>query len=252
MTIKSNIVRVTVKKKPRSIPVTLEGSQLCLENAERLFDDSQDVSLPTAFALLEISLEETSKALGLLMAFEMKQFNENPNTLQRFMELSGIAPEEYNKRIPMIRKEISDFFERNGENFFLNPFDESTWKKHEEKVHYISEFIGYMKEVTLPILRNSQDRLKSIESLYGKYFPKLDPMFISDIDNRIDEILSVNEQYLKDLINIKNQSLYVEHVGDFLMSPSSRNYVIEVLENLTWFLIVTLKNEIGILTMALA
>ena len=244
--------RVQSPTKGISIPVTLESLQLCLNNAERLFEDSQNVSVPSAFALLEISMEETSKALGLLMAFEMKQFKENPNSLQKYMELSGIAQKEYNEVVQKISKDTKDFFEKNGENFFLMPFDEKTWKDHKSKVDYISEFIVYMKKVTFPILRGSQNRLVLIESLYGKHFPKLAPESVTEIDKKIYEILSINEQHLEEIINMKNQSLYVELTGNSLVDPSSRNYVLEVLESLTWLLITVIKNEIGILSKAIA
>ena len=44
------------------LPITLEGAQLAVHNSERLSIDSKNVSIPTKVALLEIGLEEISKA----------------------------------------------------------------------------------------------------------------------------------------------------------------------------------------------
>ena len=46
-------------------PITLEAVQLCVENADRLLDDSKKVSGPTALALAEVALEEVLKGLVL-------------------------------------------------------------------------------------------------------------------------------------------------------------------------------------------
>jgi hypothetical protein len=41
---------------------TLEGVQLCLQNSERLFQDSGKVTNETCADLIELSLEEIAKA----------------------------------------------------------------------------------------------------------------------------------------------------------------------------------------------
>ena len=61
MIIKSNTVTITVKEKTKKstdgaskdIPISLDGIQLCILNAERLHVDSHNVSIPTKVALLD-------------------------------------------------------------------------------------------------------------------------------------------------------------------------------------------------------
>lgn len=80
MTVRSNTVKVNVVGK---LPITLEGVQLALQNAERLFNDSQQVSIPTRVALLEIGLEEITKTWGILLGYEKNMFENNPDLLKR-------------------------------------------------------------------------------------------------------------------------------------------------------------------------
>lgn len=47
-----------------------EDVQLTLQNIEGLFDDSQQVSIPTTITLLEIGLEEIAKTWGILLGYE--------------------------------------------------------------------------------------------------------------------------------------------------------------------------------------
>ncbi|MGC8651525.1 MAG: hypothetical protein ACP5RX_02855, partial [Minisyncoccia bacterium] len=58
-----------MEKKSKEIKPTIEGIQLCVMNAERLWRDSKKVSEPTKAALIELSIEETAKAIGLLIIF---------------------------------------------------------------------------------------------------------------------------------------------------------------------------------------
>ncbi|MEM4005881.1 MAG: hypothetical protein QXM43_09685 [Desulfurococcaceae archaeon] len=103
--VKSNIVTISVKgaeKKKLDIRISLEGVQLCIQNAERLLSDSQNVSLPSKVALLEIGLEGISKAFGLLMMFEKIAFDKNPDLLQKCFKVLHIDSEKYNEKIKEI------------------------------------------------------------------------------------------------------------------------------------------------------
>ena len=58
---------------------TFENAKKCLENAERLYDDSKLVSNPTKLALMEIAIEELAKGLILYIRSE-------PNKTSEFAE----------------------------------------------------------------------------------------------------------------------------------------------------------------------
>ena len=80
------------------LPITLEGAQLAVHNAERLSIDSKNVSIPTKVALLEIGLEEIAKAWGIILNFEKILFDQNLNALETFRKTAHINRKEYNKK----------------------------------------------------------------------------------------------------------------------------------------------------------
>ncbi|MGC8483923.1 MAG: hypothetical protein ACP5OE_09810, partial [Thermodesulfobium sp.] len=117
----------------RAIPFTLEGAQLALQNAERLFIDSQNVSIPTQVALLEIGLEEVAKAWGILFNFEKNLFDQNPEYIKTYFKSAHIDPEKYNKKLAELDGDIKEFLEENDPSSFSTPFDTETFSNHKAK-----------------------------------------------------------------------------------------------------------------------
>ena len=256
MTIKSNTVTITVKEKTKKstngaskdIPISLDGIQLCILNAERLHVDSHNVSIPTKMALLELGLEEISKAWGLLLAFEKQTFDQNPNLIKTYFELLHIDLTRYTKAIqknePKIKKYLSDMTFK----LFLHPFDKDSFTNHRKKIKFLSKLIWYIKNITLPLLKSSQDREKFAKDILGKYVGKID---LKTADKVTSEILSINEGELEELVSLKEKGIYVDIEGGTFINPSSRNYYPDILQNLLVLLISMSKNELTTLSKAL-
>lgn len=249
MTIDSKIkVTVKVKGKVKSITISLEGIQLCVQNAERLFQDSQSTSTPTKTALLEIGLEEVSKAWGILIYFIIRILNENPSFLKYLNKYSHLDGRKFNK----LSKENSNKIERYIKNAqlenLINPFDEELFSNHKPKVEYLSQVIDFIKNIVLPIFQPVTDRKKLTEELFGKFVLNVR---LEDQDKNINEILSISTNNLNEIIQMRENGLYVDIEGGSLVSPSSRRFLPSILNNLLFLLIVSCKNEIVILAKAL-
>ncbi len=243
MVIRSKVV-IKVNGK---VPITLEGVQLCLNNAERLYNDSLNVSIPTKIALQEIGLEEISKAWNLIANYEKNIFENQPDLLENFLKTAHINLDKYNRNIQENEKSVKEFLNENVENSFLRPFDSETFKDHKSKIEFLSKFVKYMREVQLPLIIDSQDRTKLIGELVGRYIPK-NYLTKKDARNQINAMLNINVDQLSDIVDLKERGLYVDIEGNALVSPISRPYEIEILGNLLVFLIALIKNEIVILT----
>ena len=243
MKITSNII--TVKVKGKNIPINLEGVELCIQNAERLFFDSQSVSIPTKASLLELGLEEISKAWGLLMSFEKKNFDENPGLIKSYLHLDE---KKYNEAIKKNEEEIKKYMSKVKPEYFMSPFDINSFSNHEAKIKYLSSLIKFIKRVALPIIRGSMDKEKLTRELLGKYITNIDS---NRADEEVDEILNIDETQLRDIISLKENGFYVDIKGNSLISPSSRPYYPQVLEELLGLLIAIIKNDVIVLSNAL-
>ena len=142
------------------LPITLEGAQLAVHNAERLSIDSKNVCIPTKVALLEFGLEEIAKAWGIILNFEKILFDQNLNALETLRKTAHINRKEFNKKIEEIYKSIMKFFDENDPESLLIPFNTETFSDHNSKIKFLSRFIKYIREIQLPLLRTSAYMIK--------------------------------------------------------------------------------------------
>ncbi len=248
MTVKSNILKVNVVGK---LPITLEGVQLALQNAERLFSDSQQVSIPTKVALLEIGLEEIAKTWGILLGYEKNLFDKRPGLMKTFLRSAHISINSYNENIGKLGSVITDFFDDVDPAYFLVPFDTNSFADHGAKIRFLSKFIKYIREIQLPLLRNSSDRGKLKREILGRYISKNKSMDTKEADKLIDEILDVDDEQLSYIVNLKEYGLYLHVEKDVYIYPSARSFETETLENLLALLIGMAKNEVSLLFIVL-
>lgn len=248
MTVKSNTVKVNVVGK---LPITLEGVQLALQNAERLFNDSQQVSIPTRVALLEIGLEEIAKTWGILLGYEKDLLENNPDFLKTFFQSAHIKVNNYNKEISKLGNAIEDFFDDVGQEYFTSPFDTNSFSDHDAKIKFLSKFIKYIREIQLPLLRSSSDRGKLKRDTLGRYISKNKSADTQEADKIMDNILDVDDEQLSDIVNLKEYGLYLHVQNDVYIYPSARSFEIETLENLLALLIGMAKNEVSLLFIVL-
>lgn len=256
MLIKSNTVTTLVtgktkkgiKVKNKELSISLEAIQLCILNAERLLDDSQNVRIPTKMALLELGLEEISKAWGLLLTFAKQTFDRNLNLIERFFEVSHIDRKKYSDAIKKIEPQIEKYFSDTTFESFMTPFNKDSFTNHHKKIEFLSKLIWYIKNITLPLLKLSQDRKNFANDILGKFVGNIN---LKMSDKVISEILNINEDELEELVSLKEKGIYVDIEGETFISPSSRNYYPDILQNLLVLLISMSKNELTTLSKAL-
>ncbi len=255
MSIKPNKVIFTDTEKPKTgknknkkLKINLEGIQICIQNAERLRLDSQNVSPPTEMALLELGLEEISKAWILLMRFETQSFLTNSVLLSRFLDIAHIDETKFKEIVEENRTEIEKYILSSSLESFITPFDSHSFTDHKAKINYLSNLVGYIKKISLSTVQQSQNREEFAKDILGKFIGEID---IESMDETISEALNINEDQLGELISIKEKGIYVDIEGGYLISPSSRNYFPKVLINLLVLLIATCKNELITLSKAL-
>jgi hypothetical protein len=223
--------------------INLQDIQLCINNAERLYKDSKSVSNPTRLALIELSLEEISKG----WIFYFKYIDRNPNSLdfQSFIkkpDKGDIA--EIDKKHPESVKEYEKLRE------ILDSFKNEDLKSHDLKIDFLIQLKKFFQSSYF--IFTSIDYQKIHENIIRGITKK---NFDSDKEtNSLEEFLNqINEDNLKNLINMKNDALYVDltpsgHIkspdllnSDFLMNK------LEPIEIFLNFLIEDLKNTLLLL-----
>jgi len=241
MIIKSNIVKVNVIG---TIPITLEGAQLAIQNAERLFFDSQKVSIPTKVALLEIGLEEISKAWAILLSFEKGLIDKNDEQIDVFLKAAHIDSKKLEKAIKKLAPKIEEFFRDYDPSSLSTPFDTKKFLYHKEKIRFLSKLIWYAREIQLQLSKSSYNTGKIINDVIGQYFPKNKLSNLEENYKAIYDILNINEDQLEDIVNLKEHGLYLDIQSGVYISPSSRIYETATLENLLQLLLVMAKGQL--------
>jgi hypothetical protein len=235
--------------KIRNPKPTIEAIELMIQNAERLLDDSKHVSTPTKFALLEIGLEEVSKAWGIILTFDIISVDKNPNFFEALLKVGYVDTEKISDILDDILPKIIEFFSKYNPDSFMMPFDSKRWKDHKAKISYLSQLIEYINKIALPITRASSDRTKAIGDILGKHISiKRD---LKEIDAEIDNILNVNYEHLTEIVRLKESGLYVDISNDVFIAPSSIPFETETLENLLDLLIGMIKGEVKSLLITL-
>jgi hypothetical protein len=241
MTVKSKKVRVNVIG---PIPKTLEGAQLAIQNAERLFYDSKKVSTPTEVALLEIGLEEVSKAWVILLSFEKDLIDKNKEQIDVFLESAHIDNKKLKKWIEEFAQKIEEYFGKYDLSILFIPFDTKKFSIHEEKIKFLSKFILYTREIHLPLMESSSEVDKNIKDVIGLYLPKDKLSKLKKNYKAIYDILNINNENLEYIVKLKEYGLYLDIQNGIYISPSSRIYETETLENLLASLLGMAKAEL--------
>jgi len=254
MTSKSNKVRADMIGK---IPITLEGLQLAIQNAERLLSDSQKVSIPTKVALLEIGLEEVAKAWVILLSFEKDLFDKNEEQSDILLEAYHIS-KKFEKGIEELEHKKEEFFRKYDLSSLLIAFDTQKFSNHKEKIKFLSKFIGHIREIALPLFESSyssDDLDKIINDVIGPYFQKNKPSDLKEnpkaIPKAIYDIFNINDDELEYIVNLKEQGLYLNIQNGIYISPSSRVYETKTLEILLASLLKMAKARLILLNSVL-
>ncbi|KQB35282.1 hypothetical protein [Acidiplasma aeolicum] len=241
MSIKSNMLKTRIVE---NIPITLEGAQLGILNVERLFKDSQNVSIPTRFAFLEIALEEVAKVWGIILNFENNLFDQNTEYINVFMKNAHINRNKYTKKMDELKNVIINCCDKKDISSLLMPFNKETFSNHKEKIKFLFRFIKYIRNIELPLIRSSSDRVKLTREILGEYISKSKLSNMKEIDKIIDNILDVNDSQLTYIIDLKESGLYLDVQKGVYISPSAKNFEIETLEDLLILLLGMAKNEL--------
>jgi hypothetical protein len=196
------------RKKRAALPkpkLSFEGIQLCELNAERLLRDSTTVSEPTASALCELSIEESSK--GLMMVFLME--GEEPETD------GGIELE------PDERRAIEEFGEQKRDYVEKLPtlLSEAFWR-HRVKLRFLRFALQYDR-VTLPLLRR-RGRIRAVMAQVVSPAFRLDEASEEQFQELEALLKRIRVNRLGHLEAIKNDALYVGLAADgSLIAPGS-------------------------------
>ena len=221
----------------------IESVQIYIENVTRLTEDSSKVSTPTRFALLELALEELAKAWAILFSIEIKTFEENEDFEKEYIKINYIDKNAFDRALDE-RLKFLDISQSKIFDGSLSDINSVNFTKHQVKIEYIGDLIKLLREILLPVSRYSLDRVKLASDILGKYIAPMDSSTVANADVLVVSILSIKTDHLIEILRIKNSSLYVDAIGNHLISPSARNYEIKTLENLVLLLTVLIKNEL--------
>ena len=211
--------------------LTVEGIQLCMANAERLWKDSFAVSEPTAVALTELSIEEASK--GLMMALLLQNQSEDTGFNV------DLNPEE--------SRSLEAFAERN--RTYIERLEgqlSESFQHHRVKLRFLRFALQYDK-VTIPILRQ-EGRLEKLAAEVANPIFRLPEPSLLELD-RLDALLKrIRVRRLNDLQRVKNEALYVGLATDgSLVAPGSTLSVLGPLRELASLTLVGLKVAVALM-----
>ena len=241
----------------KGVPISLESLQLCLLNAERLFQDSLEVSSATRAGLLELALEEASKGWMVLFAFyqrEASRFTEQlgkPDavpiepTIAYMLQQNALLSRYLNAHQ---QSEVRSYLEKHKE-ILLNPPLSDAFERHEVKLDFLSFLVGYMKLV-IPMLSGSPAGLHNIASRVG---PAFHPAVLAELpENEMSaaSLKAINEENLRVLKVVKEQGFYVNFDAGrgLLRFPSYPEQLNELLEHLVEIVTQSLRAEFETLT----
>ena len=219
--------------------ITVESIQLCLSNSERLYSDALRVSDPTSASLLELSLEEVTKAWGLTMVMERKLLRRKPKAFDRLMKRGEIALSEEELDT------IDRFLTNHEPEELLLPFDEGSFRNHKSKIEYLSTLLEYF-EALLPVTRKALKRAALIKEIYGRYTQPPAEQELKWGDEIVDNILrNVDKENLSEIVKLKERGFYVDFEKGKFISPSARLYQLDQLRLLVVFLIGAVRTELN-------
>jgi len=188
--------------------ISLSDIQLFLINAERLYNDSKTVSIPTKVALIEISLEEVAKGWFFMLKF-LKRHTMKLSIAENFIEsdaINKIPTDELNE----FSKKFSDLVDR-VESFTYNDL-----KYHEKKIkilHLTKQWIQNILdlEIKYPFLILTSYEKISEFATRGIIRERVNTNEIINVLQITKEILSqINEDKLEKITKLKEYGFYVD------------------------------------------
>ena len=201
-------VKVQPREGQETITPTLEGVQLCLENSARLYSDSTKVSEPTSAALLELGLEEHTKAWRLYFGFMAWKFADVKLLEQYMRNILNISSADIGTRISkhfeikgaQATKPFLEFLKQHGKKLFETPFTADEFRDHNAKLGYLGLVIDYLK-VTIPALHGLTDRDYLIATSFGRsLLPDLRAKAKSaSLDTYMKKLKAVDTNYIREL-----------------------------------------------------
>lgn len=233
-------------KKSTRVKPTYEGIQLCILNSERLFNDSLEVSKPSSAALLELSLEEISKAWKMFFRLQGESYEDEREKLMEkynFINIHDGIEEtvEYQSLI--------DFMDAHHKELYTLDINSSEFVAHSKKLDYIGLIVSYLK-VLLPLTRKilDMDEVWRITSFGILNLPKRKN---EDGESEFDQaelfLSSINENYMAEFTKLKEGGFYVDYSDGTFVFPSINPVLINSLEFLVTILINGLKSSLRLL-----
>ena len=205
----------------------IEITELCLLNAERLLVDSEKVSEPTKAALIELSLEEIAKGLGLY-----------------FLYFKGEVEKQDIKLSEESKQRLNEFLEKNKET--INGLKISDmFSMHKEKLKFLGFLIEFLKVLPNIFLNETEFTKLSISQIVGPAFNSENFPDTSEELEKLDKILKMfNSQNISALQEIKENGFYVDIKNNNVIAPAANLYVNEIFFTIAKILIYFLKGII--------
>ena len=230
-------------RKNQTIKPSFEAIQLCTQNGERLFADAQtSVSMPTKGALLELSLEEISKAYVLLYQYVSQKLGSKGATSRYNRAAYGRETE------PTLRRaELRKLYAKRVElQDLLRPMTVKEFRSHEVKLERLIAVIATIKAVAPAFRRH----VRSEAILEQRIAPFVNwQIFSADLRanaKAADKFLSsIKEAGLRGLPRMKETGFYVDFVNGKYLFPTSHPDALLFLEALLNMLIRQIRFELG-------
>lgn len=224
-------VKIEAKVSP-----SIEGIQLCLANAERIYYDAIQMESPASDGLVVISIEETMKAYSMFLSVVAKKNPQEP--IRQFYELLNS-----NKELTMAEiSKITDFLQNKGNELF-NGMTVSGFNDHSYKLDYLRTLIEFLK-VTLSIRDKLLDVSKIWKMSVGTIVTPQKRRIASGTREIINFLKTVNTKTIvNSLLRVRERSFYVEYDGTFIF-PFKHTIMSDMIEDLALLLISFLKADL--------
>ncbi len=212
---------------------------MCSMNAERLFDDAKKgVSEPTAVALLELSLEELSKAFALLFRHADERFE----AANRKKSIKLVSQSLGRKTLPQFSNEdLKTIREATAANNLGATMTVKEFGDHTVKLERIQGVVKYVK-VVMPIMMKYANK-QSIISSRGAGLMNLKAVEKQAGEQSEPPLGIINEDEIPELTRHKEKALYVDYDKAF-RSPGTQIYPTAALAYLVGTLLAALRWDI--------
>ena len=223
----------------RIVPSSFEGVQLCLVNSERLFIDAERVSPPTQMALLELSLEELSKAYVLFLQWLQKRIDElKPQGSRKALERILRGKSGYLQKSANGREEDSPYIKD-----LLRPLTVEEFRRHSVKLERMRALVTLLKQ-KLPATRQKAMLQPLLEHQYGYIdWDKQRNAYLAAHKAYQMFLDGIKEEGFTDLSDLKERGFYVDFANSYI-SPMALPQLTGYLASLVGLLIAQLKADV--------